>query len=84
LEPTFDGGDDFVGVGGPGERFGLLVVFCEVAVDGSLEVGDRMKGAALEATFRQFSEEALPVRMRQTRMRFAKGNPKPDSYVRLC
>jgi hypothetical protein len=47
------------GVGGPGERFGLPVVFCEVAVDGSLEVDDRMKGAALEAMFRQFSEEAI-------------------------
>ena len=49
----FDGGDDFVGVGGPGERFAVLVVFCEVAVD------DRMKGAALEATLRQCCEEAL-------------------------
>ena len=57
--PTFDGGDDFVGVGGPDERFGLLVVFGEEAVDGGLEVDDRVKDAALEATLRQFGEEAL-------------------------
>jgi hypothetical protein len=52
-----DGDDDFVGVGGPGERFAVLVVFYEI--DGGLEVDDRMKSAALEATFRQCCEEAL-------------------------
>ena len=57
--PAPDGSDDFVGVGGPDERFALLVVFCEVAVDGGLEVDDRMKGTALEATLRQCCEEAL-------------------------
>jgi hypothetical protein len=54
-----DGDDDFVGVGGPGERFAVLVVFYEIAVDGGLEVDDRMKSAALEATLRQCCEEAL-------------------------
>jgi hypothetical protein len=54
-----DGGDDFVGVGGPAERFAVLVLFYEVAVDGGLEVDDRMKSAALEATLRQCCEEAL-------------------------
>jgi hypothetical protein len=27
-----DGGEDFVGVGGPGERFAVLVVFYEIAL----------------------------------------------------
>ncbi|MEY9101127.1 hypothetical protein ABIA24_004100 [Sinorhizobium fredii] len=59
MVPPFDGSDDFVGIGGPGEGLGLLVVLCKEAVDGGLEVNDRMKDAALEATLRQFGEEAL-------------------------
>ena len=38
LVPTAGGGDDGVGIGGPDERFGALVVLGEVAVDGGLEV----------------------------------------------
>lgn len=57
--PTFDGGDDFVGVSGPGEGFGLSIVLGEEAVDGRLQVDDRMKDASLEASLRQLGEEAL-------------------------
>jgi hypothetical protein len=38
LVPAFDGGDDLVGIGGPGEGLGLLVVLSKEAVDGGLEV----------------------------------------------
>ncbi len=37
----------------------MRIVLCKEAVDGGLEVNDRMKNAALEATLRQFGEEAL-------------------------
>ena len=57
--PTFDGGDDFVGIGGPGEGFGSLIVLGNVAVDGGLEVDGGMEDAAFEATLRQLGEEAL-------------------------
>ena len=56
---AFDGGDDFVGVGGPREGFGLLVVLLEEAVDCRLEVDDGVEDASFEATLRQFCEEAL-------------------------
>ena len=59
MVPAFDGGDDLVGIGGPGEGLGLLVVLSKEAVDGGLEVDERMKDSALEATLRQFGEEAL-------------------------
>jgi hypothetical protein len=58
LVPAFDGGDDFVGVGGPREGFGLLVVLLEEAVDCRLEVDDGVEDASFEATLRQFCEEA--------------------------
>lgn len=57
--PTLDGGDDVVGVSGPDEGFGFLVVLGEIAVDGSLEVDDGVEDAALEAPLRQLGEEAL-------------------------
>ena len=38
--PASDGGDDFVGIGGPDEWFGFLVVLGEEAIDGGLEVDD--------------------------------------------
>jgi hypothetical protein len=59
LVPAFDGSDDFVGIGGPGEGLGFLVMLGKEAVDGGLEVDERMKDSALEATLRQFGEEAL-------------------------
>jgi len=39
LVPALDGGDDFVGIGGPGEGLWLLVVLGEETVDGGLEDG---------------------------------------------
>jgi hypothetical protein len=38
LDAASDGGDDFVGTGGPGEEHGLGVVLFEEAVDGAQEI----------------------------------------------
>ncbi len=57
--PTFDGGNDLVGVGGPMEGLWLLVVFFEEAVDCGLEIDDGVEDAAPEATLRQLCKEAL-------------------------
>ena len=57
--PAFDGGDNFVGIDGPGEGFCLSVVLVEEAVDGCLEVCDRAEDAALEPALRELGEEAL-------------------------
>ena len=47
--PASDRGDDFVGVGDPLERLGLGVVIFQEAVDRSLEIDQRVEGAALWA-----------------------------------
>jgi hypothetical protein len=47
--PSFDGGDDFVGIGDPLEGLRVGVVIIEEAIDGGLEVGDGSEDAALEA-----------------------------------
>lgn len=57
--PAFDGSDDFVRIGGPGEGFGVIAALGEEAVDGSLEINDRMEDAALEAAFGESGEEAF-------------------------
>ncbi len=60
LEPLVSGGDDGVGVGAPGEGFGLGgVVPGDEAVDGGLEFDDRAEGSALEAAPGELGEEAL-------------------------
>ena len=59
LVPTAGGGDDGVGIGGPDEGFGALIVLGEVAVDGGLEVDQGMEHAAFEAAAGQLGEEAL-------------------------
>ena len=41
LMPAPDGGDDFFGIGGPGEGLGHLVGLLDEAVDGGLEIDDR-------------------------------------------
>ena len=56
--PTPDGGDDFVGIGGPREGVGLLIVLFKEAVDRGLQVGDGAKDA-LEPALREGREEAL-------------------------
>ena len=57
--PAFDGGDDFVGIGGPDEGFRLPVVLGEIAIDGGLEVDDGVEDATLETPLGQLGEEAL-------------------------
>ena len=59
MVPTFDGRDDFIGIGGPHEGLGVIVGFLQEAVDGSLEIDDRAEDPAFEAAFGQFGEEAL-------------------------
>jgi hypothetical protein len=59
LVPTFDGGDDFVGVCIPCEGIRLCIVFDDEAIDGSLQVDDRDEHAALQASFGEFGEEAF-------------------------
>ena len=41
MVPAFDGGDDFVGIGGPGEWLWVVVGVGEEAIDGGLEVDDQ-------------------------------------------
>ena len=57
--PASDGGDDFVGVGGPGEGGGLQVVLFKESVDGGLQIDDRSKHAALESALGERGEEAF-------------------------
>src|SRR6266851_2423873 len=54
-----DGGDDFFGVFGPCEGLWGLVMLCQVAVDGGLEVDNAAEYAALEPTLGEHGEEAL-------------------------
>ena len=57
--PAFDGGDDFVGIGGPDKGLWLFVGSAQEAVDGGLEIDDRAEDAALEAGAGQLGEEAF-------------------------
>ena len=59
MVPASDGGDDFIWIGGPDEGLGSVVGFLEEAVDGSLQVDDRVEDPALEAALGQFGEEAF-------------------------
>jgi hypothetical protein len=43
LVPSFDGGDDVIWIGGPGEGFGVFVGFGEKAIDGRLEIDKGME-----------------------------------------
>jgi hypothetical protein len=51
--------DDGIGVGGPDERFGVLVGLPQEAIDSGLEVGDAFKGAAFEPPSGQLGKDAL-------------------------
>ena len=44
LVPSFDGGDDFVGVGRPDEGLGIAIDLFDEAVDGGLEIDDGAQG----------------------------------------
>ena len=57
--PAFDGGDDFVGIGGPDERLWVGILVDEEAVDSGLEVDQRMEHAAFQATSGEFGKETL-------------------------
>jgi len=57
--PTFDGGDDFVWIGGPVEGLRLLVVLLEEAIDGGLEIGDGSEHASLQSPLCEYSEKSL-------------------------
>lgn len=59
LVPAFDGCDDLIRVGFPDEWLGFLIVLFDEAVDGSLQVDDRVKDAVLQTSACQFREEAL-------------------------
>ena len=57
--PSFDGGDDFIRVGGPEERFWVLVGFGDEAIDGGLEIKKGMEDPSLETAFCKFGKEAF-------------------------
>ena len=57
--PTFNGGDNFVWIGGPRKWFRALVGFGDEAIDGGLEIDERMEDAPVEPPFGEFGEEAL-------------------------
>ena len=59
MVPAFDGGDDTVWIGGPYEGPGVFVLLGEEAVDGGLQVDQRVEDAALQTTPGEFDEEAL-------------------------
>ena len=56
--PSFDGGDDFVCIGGPGEGLWVVVGLVEEAVDDDLEVDNGAEDAAFQAPLRELREEA--------------------------
>jgi hypothetical protein len=43
LVPSFDGSDDLIWIGGPGEGFGVFVGFGNEAIDGGLEIDEGME-----------------------------------------
>jgi hypothetical protein len=47
LVPSFDGGDDAVGIGGPDEGFGGFVGLVDEAGDGGLQLDEGTEDAAL-------------------------------------
>ena len=57
--PSAYGGDNFIGVGGPDERFRLHIVLFQEAVDRSLQIEDRMEHAPFQSPFRERGEEPL-------------------------
>ena len=59
MPPAIDGGDDFVGIGRPDEGLWLVVGLGEEAVDGGLEVDDRVKDTALQAASGELGEVAF-------------------------
>jgi hypothetical protein len=58
LMPSFDCGDDFIGISVPDEWLGVFVCVGEEAFDGGLEIDERAEDAAFEASFGQLGEVA--------------------------
>jgi hypothetical protein len=48
---SFEGGDDFIWIGGPGERSVIFFGFCNEAIDGGPEIDGGMEGAPDVAAF---------------------------------
>ena len=59
MVPSFHGSDDFVWVGCPCKGFGDFVGFGYEAIDGGLEIDERVEDAAFEPPSCEFGEEAL-------------------------
>ena len=59
LVPAACGGDDAIGVGGPGEWLCAVVVFGQITVDRGLQVDERMKDAAFEPAAGELGKEPL-------------------------
>src|SRR5665647_840593 len=57
--PASDGSDDLVGVGGPDERLGLVIVLLEESVDRGLQVSNGPEDTSLEPALCERREEAL-------------------------
>ena len=59
MVPSFNGGDDLIGMLGPLERLRVGVGLGEEAVDGRLKFDDGSEDAAFEATAGELGEEAF-------------------------
>ena len=59
MVPSFDGGDDFVGVGGPCEGLRVGVGLGDEAVDSGLEFYDGVEDTALQSTPAELGEKSL-------------------------
>ena len=59
MAPSFDSSDDFVWICDPGKGFGVFVGFGDEAIDGGLEIDERVEDAAFEPPSCEFGEEAL-------------------------
>ena len=47
MVPSSDGGDDFVGVCGPGDRLGIMVYLRDETIDGGLEIDHASEDTAV-------------------------------------
>ena len=59
MVPSFHGNDDFVWVGCPCKGFGDFIGFGHEAIDGGLEIDERVEDAAFEPLSFEFGEETL-------------------------
>ena len=59
MVPASDGGDDFIRISGPDEGLWVGVLLGDKAVDGGLEINERVERAALQAPLGEFGKEAF-------------------------